>query len=163
MTRMTNVAPAAGPLRRLLRTAVIGAGLLAAAGTGAPVAAQTDEAAVLEVVTRLFDGMREKDEAKLRSVFMPEARLGTNSIDGFIRQVVGGAATIDEVTFDETVLIDRDLAMAWTPYNVYVDGTFIHCGVDLFVMRRIEGEWKILQLDDTRHSDGVGCDPERRG
>lgn len=134
---------------------------LLAATAAAPAAAQSDEEAVLAVVTTLFDGMREKDEAKLRSVFLPEARLGTDGVDGFVTSVLGAAAHLDEVTFDETVLIDGPLAMAWTPYNIFVNGNFQHCGVDVFVMRLVEGEWKILQLDDTRRRDG--CDPERRG
>ena len=123
--------------------------------------AQTPEEEVLAVVTTLFDGMREKDEAKLRSVFHPEARLGTDGIDGFIGNVVNSSAYLDEVTFDETVLIDENVAMAWTPYNLFVNDNFQHCGIDLFSFMRIEGEWKILQLLDTRRPEG--CDPERRG
>ncbi|MEJ2541894.1 MAG: nuclear transport factor 2 family protein [Gemmatimonadota bacterium] len=132
-----------------------------------------DEAAVLQVVTTLFDGMREKDESRLRSVFHPDARLhsagqdedgnpATRStpIEGFIRNVVASEAFLDEVTFDERVEVSGNLAMAWTPYNLFVDGDFRHCGVDLFVMTRGSDGWKILQLADTRTQDG--CDPQRR-
>jgi hypothetical protein len=59
------------------------------------------------------------------------------------------------------VLIDAQLAMTWTPYNLFVDGKFHHCGVDLFMLRRIDGVWKILQLDDTRRK--YGCNADRRG
>ena len=129
-----------------------------AAGT---VAAATDpHAAVLGVVSALFDGMRNRDEAALRAVFASEARLGDGGIDGFVTAVTTGERHLDEVTFDETVLVDGDLAMAWTPYNLFIDGEFHHCGVDLFVMRRRDGRWLITQLDDTRRTDG--CDPERR-
>lgn len=117
-------------------------------------------AAVLAVVSTLFDGMRHKDEALLRSVFAEDARLGSGGTEGFIRQVLGGTAHLDEVIFDETVLVDGDLAMAWTPYNLFVDGDFHHCGVDVFVMRRRGGNWTIHQLDDTRRLEG--CDATRR-
>ena len=120
----------------------------------------SEHEAVLAVVTTLFDGMRGRDEAKLRSVFAESARLGTQGVDGFIERVVGGERYLDEVTFDETVLIDGDLAMAWTPYNLFVDDEFHHCGVDLFVMKRSDEGWRITQLDDTRRTEG--CDPERR-
>lgn len=122
--------------------------------------AQTPEQEVLQVVNTLFDGMREKDEAKLRSVFHRNARLGMEGVDGFINSVVNGAALLDEVTFDEEVRIDGPLAMAWTPYNLFVNGNFQHCGVDVFVMQRGEDGWKIVQLNDTRRTEG--CDPERR-
>jgi len=132
-----------------------------------------DEAAVLGVVNRLFDGMREKDEAKLRSVFHDEARLHSagvdeagaartseTPIDGFIRNVVGSSAHLDEVTFDERVEVSGNLAMAWTPYNLFVNDSFQHCGVDVFVMTRSGDGWRILQLADTRTQEG--CDRDRR-
>ena len=132
-----------------------------------------DEAAVLEVVTTLFDGMREKDEAKLRSVFHEDARLhsagadeagvprtGETPIEGFIQNVLGSGARLDEVTFDERVEVSGNLAMAWTPYNLFVNDAFQHCGVDVFVMTRAVDGWKILQLADTRTQEG--CDRNRR-
>ena len=125
-----------------------------------PAVDTTERDAVLAVVTQLFDGMRARNEALLRSAFAPGARLGKQDAEGFINAVVNGSRHLDEITFDETVLVDDDLAMAWTPYNIFVDREFHHCGVDLFVMRRGEGGWRITYLDDTRHTDG--CDPDRR-
>ncbi|MFK7829348.1 MAG: nuclear transport factor 2 family protein [Congregibacter sp.] len=114
--------------------------------------AQT-QAAVLAVVTDLFDAMREKNAADLESLFLPQARLGDKAVTGWIEQLSRSSAYLDEVTYDETIMIDGDLAMAWTPYTIYVDGTLHHCGVDVFVMKRIEGQWKISQLDDTRRQE----------
>ena len=90
--------------------------VLALAAMAGPVAAQAapdDEAAVLQVVQDLFDGMRDKDEAKLRGVWHPEARLqgagmdaqgaprlATTPVDGFVQSVLGSQAHLDEVTFD---------------------------------------------------------------
>jgi len=152
--------------------------LLALAGalwTPVPVLAQDGaEAEVLAVVKTLFDGMREKDAEKIGSVFHPEARLHSAGVDAqgnpvtretpldrFAAGVASSQVHVDEVTFDEEVRIDGNLAMAWTPYNVFVDGTFQHCGVDVFLMTRTPDGWKILQLADTRTREG--CDPERRG
>lgn len=150
--------------------AIVGS-FVALIGAWAPVAAaaQTEaEAEVLAVVTTLFDGMREKDETKLRSVFHADARLHNagspdqaTPIEGFLQSVLSSPGTLDEVTFDEEVLVDGDLAVAWTPYNLFVDGGFIHCGVDAFTMVRTAEGWKILQIVDTRVSEG--CDPSRRG
>jgi len=149
--------------------------LIGAPGVGpAPVAAQNarpddgTRAEVLGVVTTLFDGMREQDGEKLRSVFHPDARLhtaggpgGGTPIEAFIQSVLSGTAELDEVTFDEEVLADGPLAVAWTPYNLFVDGEFSHCGVDAFTMIRSAEGWRILQIVDTRV--GEGCDPSRRG
>jgi hypothetical protein len=157
-------------LARAVGVAVLAVGLF----SSGLAAQEAPEDAVLEVVTRLFDGMREKDEAKLRTVFHADARLHTavpdpsgepltreTPVESFINNVAGAEVYIDEVTFEEVVLVDGNLAMAWTPYNVFVDGAFQHCGVDVFIMTMTPDGWKILQLADTRRREG--CDPERRG
>lgn len=107
---------------------------------------------VLGVVDALFDAMREKDGTALKQLFTDDARLGKNPVDGWIKQVSVSKAYLDEVTYDETVMIDEDLAMAWTPYTIYIDGDLHHCGIDVFLMRRDESAWKIFQLDDTRRT-----------
>lgn len=158
--------------RRIL--AAVGLALVAWAPQGVEAQAMGDEAAVLQVVHDLFDGMREKDEAKIRGVWHPEARLqsagqdqdGTPSlrttpVDGFIASVVSSTASLDEVTFDEVVRIDGNLASVWAPYNLFVNDSFQHCGVDAIHMLRTAEGWKIFQLTDTRTREG--CDPERRG
>ncbi|WP_439107748.1 nuclear transport factor 2 family protein [Congregibacter sp.] len=123
--------------------------------------AQSSEQEILDAVTVLFDAMRSKDAEALRDAFLPEGRLGTESTEGWISSVSSSEAYLDEVTFDETVLIDDNVAMAWTPYNLFVNNEFHHCGIDLFSFRKVDGQWKILQIDDTRRTEG--CDPERRG
>lgn len=129
------------------------------AAQGAGDGINTESVAVLAVVNTLFDGMRSKDPQKLRSVFAEGASLGGTPVEKFVESVLASKAHLDEVTFDETVLIDGELAMAWTPYNLFVDGVFHHCGVDLFVMRRTVDGWNIRYLEDTRRTEG--CDEER--
>jgi hypothetical protein len=159
-------------MRTVLGTATFTA-VLASGVQGQAPGSAADQAAVLNVVNTLFDGMREKDEGKLRSVFHEAARLHSagetpegepmtreSPIDGFIRNVLSSDAFLDEVTFDERVEVSGNLAMAWTPYNLFVNSSFQHCGVDVFVMTRSADGWKILQLADTRTQEG--CDPERR-
>lgn len=122
--------------------------------------AQDDRAQVMGVVDSLFDGMRAKDEGVLRSLFAPGASVGDSDADSFVASVLSATVHLDEVTFDETVRVDDNLAMAWTPYNIFIDNQFHHCGVDLFVMKRIEGVWLITDLEDTRRTDG--CETDRR-
>lgn len=138
------------------------AALFAAVMTSSlPAYAQNAEQDVIDAVTDLFDAMRNKDGEALRSAFLPEGRLGTDDTEGWISSVTTSEAYLDEVTFDEVVLIDDNVAMAWTPYNLYVNDEFHHCGIDLFSFRKVDGQWKILQIDDTRRTED--CDPERRG
>ena len=161
------------------RIAVAAIGLvlqLAAAGAAAQEAtggAGDDPEAVLEVVERLFEGMRAGDSALVRSVFHPEARLiSTGERDGeaFVRAVPAdrfveavGEATgeWDEPIWDTEVRVEDNLATVWTKYAFYLDGEFSHCGVDAFILGRTADGWKIVSLADTRRREGCETPPGR--
>lgn len=130
--------------------------------------AQTEEDRVKQPITALFDGMRKSDTALLRSAFAPDAILQTivknkegkvivrtEEVSGFVTSI-GKPRTevLDErITYD-LVRVDDNLAIAWTPYQFYIGDKFSHCGVNSFQLVRINGEWKIQYLIDTRRKDG---------
>lgn len=126
--------------------------------------AQTEEGAVKKPIVALFDGMRNSDTALLRSAFTPTAILQTiaknregkvvvrtDDVNKFI-EMVGKPhdQVLDEKITFETIKIDGDLAIAWTPYKFYFGQTFSHCGVNSFQLVKLDGEWKIQYLIDTR-------------
>lgn len=152
--------------------------LLAIAVT--PVQAQSAadaEEEVLQVVDRLFDGMRTGDSTAVRAVFDDGARiqsigmqdegpvLRNGSVDRFV-EAVGRPhdAVWDERIWDPEVLVDGPLATAWTPYAFYLGDTFSHCGVNaIHLVRRADG-WKIFHLVDTRREEGCEIpDAVRKG
>ena len=49
--------------------------------------------------------------------------------------------------------IDGDFAQAWFDYQFYLNDKLNHCGVDAFQMIRVNTEWKIVHLADTRRKD----------
>ena len=132
----------------------------------APVAAQSDSAAVLAPIQRLFDGMRAADSAAVRSAFHPEARVvrvvtrGDSTqimVDGIERFVtaVGGAQEVwDERLFNTEVRIDGAIASVWTGYTFHLGDRFSHCGIDSFELVRAASGWLIVHLADTRHTNG---------
>jgi hypothetical protein len=121
---------------------------------------------VMAVVRRLFDGMREADSAKVRSVFAEGARFagvvdraGTQAlqytpVDGFVTSVGRSERRWDERIFDVEVRVDDGMAVVWAPYTFYLDGEIRHCGVNSMDFLRTNGTWKIIQLNDTRRMDG---------
>jgi len=129
---------------------------------------QSDEAAVRATVDKLFTGMRQSDTAAIRSVFGEAAQLQTlmknkegklmvvtEPIDSFLVAIVRPHKEIyDERITVETLKIDGDLAMVWAPYKFYVGEQFSHCGVDAFQLVRVNNEWKIQNLMDTRRKQG---------
>jgi hypothetical protein len=126
--------------------------------------AQTTEDSIKATVTRLFDAMRNADAAMMSSTFGDSAVLQTisrtkegsmvirnESVKDFaasIGKLPKGAA--DEQIVFETIKIDGPLASVWTPYKFYYNGQFSHCGVDSYQLVRLNGQWKIQYLIDTR-------------
>lgn len=152
-----------------------------AATPGAPAsspparASSADEAAVLAVLTRLFDGMRAGDSAAVRAVFDSSARLmsvavrdgapvvGAEPIDEFVRSVgTPHTERWDERIWDTRVLVDGRLATVWTPYAFYLGDRLSHCGVDSFQLFKGRDGWKIVYLADTRRRDGCAPPPAAR-
>jgi hypothetical protein len=63
--------------------------------------------------------------------------------------------------WDPTVLIHEHLAVVWTPYDIYVDGEFLHCGVDAFTLLETEAGWRIATIAFTM--EPTGCEPSPLG
>jgi len=71
---------------------------------------------------------------------------------GIISKMQKGDA--DERIIYDVIKIDGPLAIVWAPYKFYYKGVFSHCGVDSFQLVKINGEWKIQYLIDTRKKAG---------
>jgi hypothetical protein len=137
---------------------------------GLSVNAQTEDEKVKEPIKALFDGMRKADTALIRSAFSPNAILQTivknkegqvsvksEELSAFISSIATAkAGALDERIKYDGIKVDADLAIAWTPYQFYYNSAFSHCGVNSFQLIRLNGQWKIQYLIDTRRRQG--CD-----
>jgi hypothetical protein len=141
--------------------------LLGLAGNAYAQAQQSPEAAaVMAVVTRVFDGMKEADSAKVRTAFAPGARfvtIGTRAnpdtityqaVDGWLAGIAGSNKAWEEKVKNVRILVDGNIAVAWMDYTFHLNGALRHCGVDSFDFAKVKGEWKITQLGDTRRMTG---------
>lgn len=131
------------------------------------VEAQTAKDSVVLTINNFFTGMKNADTALLKNTLAPTAILHTindgdgntkiedgkiNALVSFVGQLTPGVA--DEQITVETVKIDGALASVWTPYKFYYKGNFSHCGVNSFQLVRINNEWKIQYIIDTRRKSG---------
>jgi hypothetical protein len=134
-----------------------------------PVAAsaQSAEADVMAVITRLFDGMRAGNSAMVRSTFSPEARLmsaiereGAPTLRaGSLERFVTLVGTPHDEVWDERIWgteirIDDRLATVWTNYAFHRGTQLSHCGVDAFQLFHGADGWRIINLIDTRRTEG---------
>ena len=148
-------------MRRLVLSSIL---MLMLTALAAPASAQSaDEQAVRDVVIRLFDGMRARDTAMMRSVFAAEAQFyGLNQQgdvqvtlpETFFRSIAGAPAglVLDEVLHDVEIRIDGPLAAVWTYYDFFAGERFSHCGYDAMHLLKVDGEWKIVALADSRRT-----------
>jgi len=125
--------------------------------------AQSAEDSVKAAINKLFTAMRNANSKGLVESFTDSAILqsvaeknGSVSVQtenikefaDFVSTQKQGDAD-ERITFD-MVKTDGALAIAWTPYKFYYKGEFSHCGVDSYQLVRINGEWKIQYIIDTR-------------
>jgi hypothetical protein len=106
--------------------------------------------------------MKDADSAGVVSVFADAAVLQSIAKDKVVRDsyqnfgsLIGKLkkGQLEERITISGVHIDGGLASVWTPYRLYFDGKFIHCGANAFQLVRLSGEWKIVHLIDTRRKD----------
>lgn len=126
------------------------------------VTAQSTQDSVKQVITDLFKAMNNADSAGVVNLFAPGAvihGLGKTGVKLEKAEDIGASmkrlkkGQLDERIQFEAVHIDANLAAVWTPYRLYFDGKFMHCGADSFQLIRIDGAWKIVYLIDTRRKD----------
>ncbi|GAB2809323.1 nuclear transport factor 2 family protein [Ferruginibacter profundus] len=130
--------------------------------------AQSAEDSVKTVISKLFEGMKNSDTTLLKTAFADNAILQTvgRDKDGGVRiendNVSGFAMAVsklpkgdaDERIVYDVIKIDGPLAIVWAPYKFYYKGVFSHCGIDSFQLVKINGEWKVQYLIDTRKKKG---------
>lgn len=123
---------------------------------------------VMAVIIELFDGYREGDSARVSATFAPGAqmqRVSTvdgqihlapmRSVQGWLDYIGSGLEeTHDEPIWDYTVHIDNGMASVWTKFAFYLDGSFSHCGVDNFLLAKLDTNWRIFHVVDTNQKEG---------
>lgn len=132
--------------------------------------AQTAEDSVKMTINRFFEGMKNGDSSLIKgtltegAIFQTIARqleggliVRTENINDFLKFIASPKKAIpdERITFG-SIKIDGALASVWTPYKFYMGEQFSHCGANSFQLVKIDGNWKIQYLIDTRRKQG--CD-----
>ncbi len=120
------------------------------------IADETEEAAMLAVADEAFDRITADDPIGLTDLMIPEAMFyiglvedGKYSVrtrtyqDAREREM---DVDLHERGWDPTVLHSGTIGVVWYPYDIYVDGEWSHCGVDIFNMIRTDAGWRIAVL-----------------
>jgi len=140
-----------------------------------PGGAMADEAearaAVVDMVQAFFDAMTDRNVEGMRSMLTPEGIFYgyRDSSDGlqimspthqrYVEGLADGERKLIERFWDPQVLLHDRMAVVWTPYDLYVDGTFSHCGIDSFSFLKTEEGWKITGIVFSMETDNCGESP----
>lgn len=73
------------------------------------------------------------------------------TIGSFIEYVATLTDDIDERIWDPEVKVHEagNLATVWAPFRAKINGVVDHVGVELFVLHKLNGEWKVTGLADS--------------
>jgi len=133
--------------------------------TSSAFAQENNDSLINVCIDRFFEGLNEGDTNKVKSAIWPDAlelktifvnKYGNTlweeeSVNSLLRMV----GTLREEKYEER-LLDRkihcedELAMAWLPYEFYVDGKYSHEGVNMIQFAKSDGEWVIISIIDSR-------------
>ena len=126
-------------------------------------AQDVSEKEVVKPIESLFNAMKSADSIGVKNAFSGSAmmqtfgknqEIRTDKVEDFAKQVgASQAGDLDERFTISKILVDGNMASVWVPYQFYYKGNFSHCGVNSFQLAKINNEWKIQYIIDTRRKD----------
>lgn len=81
----------------------------------------------------------------------PPTALRFCTIGLFVEHVATVKDIIDERIWKPEVKVDEagNLAAVWAPFRAKINGVVDHVGVELFVLHKLDGQWKVTGLADS--------------
>ena len=126
-------------------------------------AQNTSEKEIIKPIETLFNAMKSADSLGVKNAFSGSAmmqtfgknqEIRTDKVKDFAKQVgASQAGDLDERFTISKILVDGNMASVWVPYQFYYKGNFSHCGVNSFQLAKLNNEWKIQYIIDTRRKD----------
>jgi hypothetical protein len=132
----------------------------------------TDRDAVLKTVQIFFDTMTARDVASARKVMVPQGRFHAMDMrqpkidpqsfsnEEYFERLQQSKRTSRERIWNPEVRVHGLIATVWAPYDLWVDGKYSHCGVDVFDLIKTDDGWKIAGGAFTMEAQ---CEPSPLG
>jgi hypothetical protein len=130
---------------------------------------------VARVAGAVLRALSARDTAALRPLLLADVSLASvaspagprtlvqvQDATTFFSTLPQGSEALLERMWDPSVAFYGGIAMVHTPYDFHVNGTFSHCGTDVFTMvRSADGRWRVAQIAYTVQR--AGCTPSPLG
>ena len=129
-------------------------------------AQQADEKQLLLLVDEFFAALEKQDTITFRNMFLDKGyiyavrEINTDSV--VVRSIphpsfkfrTGQILKERMRKATTSVKVDGRIAMVWAPYDLWVNETFSHCGVDVFTFIKTKDGWKISSIAYTIETEG---------
>jgi len=120
----------------------------------------TASAAVIAVVDSALRHINSGDLIALSDLMIPEAQVfpaqdragrgGTYTVRTVAAQrATGKRAPIIERGYDPIVRVSGTIASVWMPYDLWAEGKWSHCGIDLITLVQVGPAWRIANFTYT--------------
>ena len=131
---------------------------LGIAALGEPAFAQVEgePARVLAVADSALAAISRGDVVRFTDLMVDEAVLfPTTTRNGEFRYVTRTRAQQRESKFNGVVTergyrpevrVQGPIAVVWYPYDLYIDGSWSHCGIDIFTLIKRADGWRIVTM-----------------
>ena len=129
---------------------------------------------VMAVVDSALHFINTGNMSGVADLMIPEAQM----FPAQVREGAGGTYTVRTVTtlrtmpkrspilergYNPTVRVSGTIASVWLPYDLWTEGKWSHCGVDLLMLVQVGSSWRIANFSFTveqppvcaMHPDGV--------
>ena len=147
--------------------------LCAIASVSCAVEAQTPRDSVIATVQEFFRTMEANDATGAARILTPDGLayatqsrgdsviVRSRSFQSHLDRLREGRDVILERMWNPVVQVHQTVAMVWTPYDLYVNGKFSHCGIDVFTLVKERDGWKVANVSYT--VEPTGCTPSPLG
>lgn len=140
---------------------------------GVAVEAQAARDSVLATVQEFFRSMEANDAAAAARILTSDGfsyatrkhgdsvTVRSRSFQSHLDRLRAAGDVVLERMWNPVVQVHETIGMVWTPYDLYVNGTFSHCGIDVFTLVQEREGWKISSVSYT--VEPTGCAPSPLG
>ncbi len=126
---------------------------------------------IKNVINQFFKAIEKKDSILTRSTILGDAQVWRRRNDEKLPTIdfrfskdstptMSSWPDMKEIALDYDITANNDIAVAWVPYEFWIEDKFSHCGIDVFTLFKKDEEWKIITLAYT--VEKIKCDQTNR-
>ena len=126
---------------------------------------ETEKTAVINVVQQFFQTMDHHDTATAKKIVLMDCQLYSvqqtkdsiinrmRTFTDFLKVIGQTNRSLEEKVWNPSVMIHKQIAIVWAPYDFHLNGQLTHCGIDEFNLVKTNEGWKVASVMYTVEPD----------